>query len=82
MKNSESFFNNNECKHFPCHNSPEKEKFNCLFCYCPLYPSDECGGKFIRNARGLKNCIDCHLPHVPEYYDVIIKKIIEANAAR
>ncbi|MCL2202441.1 MAG: metal-binding protein [Defluviitaleaceae bacterium] len=81
MKNNERFFNNNECKHFPCHNAPESARFNCLFCYCPLYPSDACGGKFIRSARGLKICIDCHLPHVPEYYDVIIKKIIEANAA-
>jgi len=81
MKNDERFFNNNECKHFPCHNMPEEGQFNCLFCYCPLYPSDACGGTFIRNAKGLKICTDCHLPHVPEHYDVIIKKIIEANAA-
>lgn len=35
MENSHRFFENRECKYFPCHKG--LEDFNCLFCYCPLY---------------------------------------------
>ena len=31
------FFQNRECKYFPCHKGIDEEEFNCLFCYCPLY---------------------------------------------
>lgn len=31
------FFQNRACEFFPCHAVEDVEKFNCLFCYCPLY---------------------------------------------
>ncbi|MFW5671451.1 MAG: cysteine-rich small domain-containing protein, partial [Acetivibrio ethanolgignens] len=35
MENSYRFFENRECKYFPCHKG--LKELNCLFCYCPLY---------------------------------------------
>ena len=76
MENNHRFFNNRECKYFPCHSTPDQNSFNCLFCYCPLYSlGDKCGGNFKHTAKGVKNCTDCHLPHMPEYYDTIISKL-------
>ena len=31
------FFSHRECEYFPCHKGADPERFNCLFCYCPLY---------------------------------------------
>ena len=76
MQNSRKFFSNRECEYFPCHDQPSPDDFNCMFCFCPLYAlGDECGGDFVYNERGYKSCIGCHLPHLPEYYDVIIEKL-------
>ena len=84
MENSHKFFSNKECKYFPCHKMPDNNNsndFNCLFCFCPLYfLGDKCGGNFkYKKVNGIKNCADCHLPHTPEYYDVIIAKLKEAR---
>ena len=85
-KNRHSFFCNNECKYFPCHkmsdnNIQENNNFNCLFCYCPLYfMGDKCGGNFKYSGdKNIKDCKDCNLPHIPEYYDVIISKLKESS---
>jgi len=76
MENSYRFFNNTACKYFPCHDLSETDKFNCLFCYCPLYSfGDDCGGVFSYTEKGVKICMDCTLPHIPEYYDTIIEKL-------
>ena len=76
IENSYKFFGNRECKYFPCHETTDDGSFNCLFCYCPLYFSgDKCGGNFKYNIDGVKNCIDCNLPHTPEYYDVVVSKL-------
>ena len=74
MENSFRFFSNRECKYFPCHSKPDNDEFNCLFCYCPLYfLGENCGGNFsYGGAKRIKNCSDCHLPHIPEYYDTVI----------
>lgn len=81
MKNCHRFFSNPECGYFPCHEMPDNAHFNCLFCYCPLYLlGDKCGGNFTYSAKGVKICMGCHLPHTPEYYDVIVAKIMEVNA--
>ena len=79
MKNDHTFFCNRDCKYFPCHAAPDADSFNCLFCYCPLYYlSGGCGGNFKFDGEDkVKNCTDCHLPHLPEYYDVIIAKLKE-----
>jgi len=79
MENNYRFFYNGECKYLPCHKTPDEGRFNCLFCYCPLYSMGErCGGNFkYSGAKKIKDCEDCHLPHLPEYYDVIMKKLTE-----
>lgn len=75
IKNSSKFFNNNECPYFPCHNTENIENFNCIFCYCPLYNLNDCGGKFIILENGIKDCSNCILPHKKENYDYIINKL-------
>ncbi len=79
MTNSHRFFSNVSCRYFPCHSAPEKELFNCLFCYCPLYAlGEKCGGSFKRSGpKRKKDCTGCELPHRPEYYDVIVTKLKE-----
>ena len=80
-KNSRKFFKNDGCEHFPCHAGLDAADFNCIFCYCPLYGlGDQCGGAFAYTARKIKACTNCHLPHLPEYYDVIVAKLKEASA--
>ena len=38
-----TWFQNRDCEYFPCHDDVREEEFNCLFCYCPLYRSKDCG---------------------------------------
>jgi Zn-finger protein len=81
MKNSYRFFSNLECKYFPCHTIQDNSNFNCLFCYCPLYfLGEECGGNFkYSGEKKVKDCSDCHLPHIPEYYDTVLSRLKEAR---
>lgn len=75
---SYKFFNNNKCEYFPCHKTNDPEKFNCLFCYCPLYAlKDKCGGNFKYTENGIKDCSNCSLPHKRDNYDYIIGKFKE-----
>jgi len=79
MENSYKYFCNHQCKYFPCHEMPNREAFNCLFCYCPLYfLGDKCGGNF-EYFKDTKSCTNCHKPHAPQYYDVINSKLKEIN---
>lgn len=74
MENSFKFFQNKECKYFPCHK--DVEELNCLFCYCPLYHMDECPGKWKiveKNGHRFKSCIDCDFPHRPKNYAEVIR---------
>ena len=69
------FFNHRACEYFPCHNVKDKETFNCLFCYCPLYAlGDKCGGNFKYTESGTKDCSDCLVPHQKNSYDYIMSK--------
>jgi len=77
VKNSYRFFSNIECKYFPCHKTSRPEKFNCLFCYCPLYFFEECGGNFRMLESGVKDCTTCLIPHTYEGYDHIVGKLKE-----
>ena len=73
MKNSERFFENKDCKYYPCHKGTEE--LNCLFCYCPLYAMEECPGTYRMipsEGRMVKSCMECDFPHIPENYDLII----------
>ncbi len=75
MKNSSRFFKNQECAYFPCHKVENNEDFNCMFCYCPLYPLENCGGNFTLTEKGIKDCSDCLVPHNAKNYDYIISKL-------
>lgn len=70
------FFQNKNCEWFPCHDT---EYLNCLFCFCPLYPTEACGGEYKILKNGLKDCSNCLLPHSPGGYDTVIETIIENN---
>lgn len=59
-----SFFSNVECPYFPCHEGIEPERFNCLFCYCPLFAlGPACGGEFRYTENGCKDCSACARIH-------------------
>ena len=75
MKNSFKFFNNCDCEYFPCHKVENKEEFNCLFCFCPLYRIDDCGGNCVYLDNGVKDCSNCLIPHNASNYDYIIDKL-------
>ena len=65
---------NLQCEYFPCHKVSDIKNFNCLFCFCPLYHIDDCGGSFTYTKNGIKNCQDCIIPHQKENYGSIMKK--------
>lgn len=76
MNNNYKFFQNRDCEFFPCHKVKDEDKFNCLFCYCPLYFDESCIGspEYIVNGRGqkIKDCSSCLVVHRPEMYDKVI----------
>ena len=75
MENSYQYFCNRECQYFPCHEGVG-ERFNCLFCYCPLYAlGDQCGGNFVYLPSGIKSCEHCTLPHSEGGYAYVMRKI-------
>ena len=70
------FFQHKNCEYFPCHKTDKPEDFNCLFCYCPLYPLGEnCGGNFTYTENGIKDCSGCLIPHRRENYARIMAKM-------
>ena len=72
------FFQNRECEFFPCHGCADSERFNCLFCYCPLYVlGDQCGGDFVYLENGIKDCSNCLRPHCPENYEQVLAMMSE-----
>lgn len=81
MKNNYRFFQNKECEYFPCHKIKNDENFNCLFCYCPLYFLEECGGN-CKLYNGVKDCTDCLIPHGEKGYDYIVQKIMDVNRSK
>lgn len=75
MKNCSSFFQNAECEYFPCHKVADTEDFNCLFCYCPLYTLEDCGGNCTFTENGIKDCSNCTLPHKAQNYGYVMDKL-------
>ena len=74
MENSYRYFENRECKYYPCHD--KTDNINCLFCYCPLYSREHCPGDYNYievNGKKIKECSNCDFPHKAENYDVIMK---------
>ena len=72
-----SFVSNKDCEFFPCHDigAMDPDSFNCLFCFCPLYGRDGCGGGYVRLKNGCKDCSACILPHKRENYGYIIEEL-------
>ena len=81
IENSYRHYKNLACKYYPCHKMESTEVFNCMFCYCPLYFLEECGGNY-KISSGIKDCTNCIIPHNYTGYDYINKKIIEENAIK
>ncbi len=78
---SYKFFQNRDCEYFPCHGGADAERFNCLFCFCPLYAlGDQCGGAFTYTADGIKDCSACLVPHRAENYEKICARFAEIAA--
>ena len=75
MENSHRFFNNRACRYFPCHKTDRPEEFNCLFCFCPLYFLEDCGGNHRTLENGIKDCTPCLIPHHPKGYDHIMRRL-------
>lgn len=77
MGNSSKYFKNVNCSYFPCHSGMRGEAFNCLFCYCPMNPYEDCLGSpsYLKLGEGIaiKDCSGCTFPHEPEHYDEIIE---------
>ena len=71
-----SYFVNRQCEYYPCHDVPD-DKFSCLFCYCPLYDVKDCGGEYVINEKGIKNCRNCGFVHDRNNYPKVIKKLKE-----
>lgn len=67
-------FCNRSCEHFPCHKDADAENFSCVFCYCPLYAMEDCGGSYTCTKDGKKDCSACTIPHESEKHDDIIRK--------
>jgi Zn-finger protein len=80
---SYKFFENKECEYYPCHDLKEyeMEKMNCLFCYCPLYRDEDCGGNCVVLGNGIKDCSGCLIPHSEGGYAWINKKLMEKYEA-
>ena len=73
-----SCFTNRDCEYFPCHAGADPERFNCLFCYCPLYTQGpDCGGQYTYLKNGVKDCSNCLIPHIPSNYGYIIERFQE-----
>ena len=74
-KQDHSFYQNKDCRYFPCHEKANAETFNCLFCYCPLYAlGDKCGGNCSYTENGIKRCEKCTVPHGEKGYEYVLSK--------
>ena len=75
MENNHQFYSNKACKYFPCHEDIPEDEFNCMFCYCPLYLIEKCGGTYTYldiNGNKIKDCSNCLTPHKPDAWHKIV----------
>ncbi|RKM59758.1 ATP-binding cassette domain-containing protein [Butyrivibrio sp. CB08] len=70
------YFVNRACEFYPCHDVPD-DKFSCMFCYCPLFDVEDCGGEYFMTDKGVKNCRNCTFVHYRDNYTNVIKKLKE-----
>lgn len=78
MEKRYSYFSHKNCEFFPCHAGADREDFNCLFCYCPLYAlGEKCGGNYQYLSNGIKDCSNCLFPHLHQNYDAVTQRFQE-----
>lgn len=58
-----------------CHETDDD--INCLFCFCPFYYLDECGGEYKILESGIKDCSDCILRHKKEFIITFFEAVYE-----
>ena len=76
MENSNRFFANKACKYYPCH--PELgDELNCLFCYCPMYFLEDCGGDPSYTKKGIKDCSACLRIHEPDSWTFVQRRLLQ-----
>ena len=78
MENSHKYFENRDCKYYPCHEGIDE--VNCMFCFCPMYGIEECPGKpeyIEKEGVKVKKCTGCTFPHKPENYEHIMQVLRE-----
>ncbi len=78
MENSFRFFENRDCRYYPCHEG--LKEINCLFCYCPFYFLSDCPGtpgSTQKGGREIRVCTGCTYPHRPENYPEMIHALKE-----
>jgi len=74
MENSYKYFENKDCKYYPCHKG--KQNINCMFCYCPFYEHEKCPGNagYIETeGKKIKDCTACTFPHEAKNYEMIME---------
>ena len=72
-RDSYKTYSNVGCNFYPCH---KVEDFtSCMFCFCPLYHYDDCGGEYTHSTKGIKDCRHCVIPHKKDGWDYIMKVI-------
>ncbi len=74
MKYSHKFFANKDCRYYPCHET--EGELNCMFCYCPLYFLDDCGGDFTRTGKGIKDCSGCLRVHGEQSWEFVQQRLL------
>jgi len=63
-KNNYKFFQNTDCKYYPCHKG--LTSINCMFCYCPLFTTEQCQNKL------QFDCANCLFPHKRTNYKKVV----------
>ena len=58
-----------------CHDTGND--INCLFCFCPFYELEDCGGDYIVLESGIKDCSGCMLRHDREFIVAFFEAIYE-----
>ncbi len=71
------FFQNKDCRYFPCHASIPITDFNCIHCYCPLHFVPDCGGDPRYTDSGVRDCSGCTKPHDKQGWTWIRDRINE-----
>lgn len=73
--NSSRYFENRECKYYPCHSG--LDHINCMFCYCPFYAWEKCPGvneyKVSKSGNRVKVCTNCIFAHDANSYDRVME---------